>query len=128
MRVKKVAPFYRTAPVGNTRQEWFLNTVAEVETDLKPHQLLALLLGVEAGLGRVRTVRWGPRAIDLDLLIFGQEEVCAPHLTVPHPRMCDRAFVMVPLAEIAPDLIISGRGKVADLARALAKKQHVEKE
>ncbi len=127
MRVKKVASFYRAAPVGNTRQDWFLNTVAEVETNLNPHQLLALLLSVEAGLGRVRTVRWGPRTIDLDLLIFGREEVRAPDLTVPHPRMCERAFVMAPLAEIAPGLIIPGRGKVADLARVLAKEQPVEK-
>ena len=126
LRVKKVASLYRTAPVGNTRQDWFINTVAGVETNLNPRQLLAFLLDVEAGLGRVRSVRWGPRTIDLDLLVFGQEEIRAPGLIVPHPRMCDRAFVMTPLAEIAPGLIIPGRGKVEGLAR-LTDKQHVVK-
>lgn len=127
VQVKRVASFYRTAPVGYTRQDWFLNTVAEVETGLKPHELLSLLLDIEERLGRVRTVRWGPRTVDLDLLIFGRETINAPDLIVPHPRMSERAFVMVPLAELAPEFTIDGRGKAAELAEALKKEQFVDK-
>lgn len=127
VHVKRVASFYRTAPVGYTRQDWFLNTAAEVETDLKPHELLSHLLDIEERLGRVRTVHWGPRTIDLDLLIFGREEVNTPDLIVPHPRMSERAFVMVPLAELVPEFIIAGRGKATELAETLKKEQFVDK-
>ncbi|BAF58387.1 MAG: 2-amino-4-hydroxy-6-hydroxymethyldihydropteridine diphosphokinase [Pelotomaculum sp.] len=125
VRVKRVASLYRTAPLGYTRQDWFLNTVAEVETGLGPHELLALLLDIERRLGRVRTVRWGPRLIDLDLLVYGDEEIDTPALTVPHPRMGERAFVMVPLAELVPDLTVPGRGRAAELAEKLAGEQKI---
>lgn len=125
-QVKRVASFYRTAPVGYTDQDWFLNTVAQLQTGLRPHQLLSLLLDIEERLGRVRTVRWGPRTVDLDLLLFGEEEINTSDLIVPHPRMSERAFVMVPLAEIAPGLIIPGRGKAAELAEMLKQKQLVD--
>ncbi len=128
VRVKRVASLYRTAPVGFTKQDWFLNTVAEVDTMLEPHELLALLLETEERLGRVRTVRWGPRTVDLDLLIFAEEEIESPDLIVPHPRMGGRAFVMVPLAELVPELKIPGKGKAAELALKLAAKQPVEKQ
>ncbi|MCL6635573.1 MAG: 2-amino-4-hydroxy-6-hydroxymethyldihydropteridine diphosphokinase [Peptococcaceae bacterium] len=125
--LKRTASLYRTAPVGYSEQDWFLNTVAEVETGLAPRELLSLLLGIEEKLGRVRTVRWGPRTADLDLLLFGEEEIHSPDLCVPHPRMAERAFVMVPLAELAPDLVLPGRGRAADLARVLAGEQAIEK-
>ena len=125
VRVKKVASFYRTEPLGVTGQDWFLNTVAEIETDLSPEALLDLLLDVEAQLGRVRTERWGPRTLDLDLLLFGEEEIQSARLTVPPPRLAGRAFVLVPLAELAPDLVIPGHGPAAALARELAREQPV---
>ncbi len=125
--MKRVASLYRTAPLGYIEQDWFLNTVAEVDTILQPHGLLALLLETEERLGRVRTVRWGPRTVDLDLLIFGKKEIESLDLVVPHPRMAGRAFVMVPLAELVPELKIPGMGKAAELALKLAAKQPIEK-
>ncbi|WP_035106731.1 2-amino-4-hydroxy-6-hydroxymethyldihydropteridine diphosphokinase [Desulfovirgula thermocuniculi] len=111
----RVAPLYRTAPVGYTDQDWFVNTVAEIDTALSPRELLAACLEIERRLGRVRGVRWGPRVIDLDLLLYGDLVVDEPDLAVPHPRMHERAFVLVPLADLAPDLVVPGRGKVRDL-------------
>ncbi|MCL6558733.1 MAG: 2-amino-4-hydroxy-6-hydroxymethyldihydropteridine diphosphokinase [Firmicutes bacterium] len=125
--VIRVAPFYRTAPVGYTGQDWFLNTVAEVETALTPGELLSLLLAIENELGRVRTVRWGPRTADLDLLLYGDAALNEPDLIVPHPRMHERAFVMAPLADLAPDLAIRGRGKASAMAAELAKEQEIQK-
>jgi len=125
VRVKKVASFYRTEPLGVTGQDWFLNTVAEIETSLSPGDLLDLLLDLEARLGRVRTGRWGPRTLDLDLLLFGDEEIQSARLTVPHPRLAGRAFVLVPLAELAPDLVIPGHGPAAALATELVREQPV---
>jgi len=126
VRVNRVAPYYHTAPVGYTGQDWFVNTVAELITELSPRDLLSLLLAVEDSLGRVRAVRWGPRVIDLDLLMFGKIEINTPELTLPHPRMHERAFVMVPLADLEPELEIPGRGKAAGLALSLAGKQPVK--
>ncbi|MGQ9497431.1 MAG: 2-amino-4-hydroxy-6-hydroxymethyldihydropteridine diphosphokinase [Desulfotomaculales bacterium] len=125
IKVKRVAPLYRTAPVGLTEQEWFFNTVAEIETPLSPHALLAALLAVEARLGRVRTRRWGPRTIDLDLLLYGDLHLHTPDLTVPHPRLTERAFAVVPLADLAPEMILPGGAKARDLAAALAAGQEI---
>lgn len=125
--LKRVAPFYRTAPVGFTEQAHFVNTVAEVETALPPAELLQLLLSVEDELGRERTVRWGPRTLDLDLLLYGDLQIDRPDLTVPHPRLHERAFVLSPLADLVPGLLIPGRGKVADLATRLGGEQKVVK-
>ncbi|MDI6908039.1 MAG: 2-amino-4-hydroxy-6-hydroxymethyldihydropteridine diphosphokinase [Thermoanaerobacterales bacterium] len=116
VRVSRVASIYETAPVGYTAQPDFLNTVAEVETALAPADLLAVMQRIEDELGRVRTVRWGPRTIDLDLLLYDDLTLDNPALTVPHPRMAERAFVLVPLAELIPDRILSDRA-VRDLAR-----------
>lgn len=127
MRVKRVAPFYRTAPWGYPDQAWFVNTVAEIETTLPPGQLLAVCLGIEEKMGRVRTVRWGPRVIDLDLLLYGQAVINEPGLVVPHPEMSRRAFVLVPLADLAPDLNIPGHGRVIDLCARVRELQPVEK-
>lgn len=126
MNVKRVAAYYRTAPQGGPAQDWYLNTVAEVVTRLKPHHLLEILLKIEGELGRVRTIRWGPRTIDLDLLLYDRKEVCDPVLTLPHPRMTERAFVMAPLADLAPELILRGK-TAAQLAGELARVQSIEK-
>ncbi|MDD3652696.1 MAG: 2-amino-4-hydroxy-6-hydroxymethyldihydropteridine diphosphokinase [Desulfotomaculaceae bacterium] len=125
--VKRVAPYYYTAPIGYTGQDWFVNTVAELETKLSPYDLLYLLLDVENRLGRVRTIPWGPRTIDLDLLIYGHEEINTSGLMLPHPNMHERAFVMVPLAVLAPEVELPGRGKVVELASLLARDQLIMK-
>jgi 2-amino-4-hydroxy-6-hydroxymethyldihydropteridine diphosphokinase len=127
VRVRRVASLYLTAPVGCKEQEWFLNTVAEAETGLEPRELLEFLLETEKKLGRVRTKRWGPRTADLDLLLCGEQRIAQPGLVVPHPRMGERAFVMVPLAELEPGLMIPGVGKAAEVAALLAVEQSVKK-
>lgn len=104
---------YRTEPWGNTDQDWFVNAAALVETDLAPEALLGLCLAVERSLGRVREEKWGPRTIDIDILSYGDRVVEGPSLTLPHPFVLERAFVLAPLAEIAPDLVIRDR-RVAD--------------
>ncbi len=109
-----------TAPWGPVEQPPFLNGVVELETGLAPRALLDVLLRVERGLGRVRSgERWGPRTIDLDLLVHGDVACDEPGLTLPHPRLHERRFVLEPLAELAPGLEIPGRGTAADLRAAL---------
>jgi len=106
---------YRTAPVGKPDQPDFVNAVAVLETELAPSDLLRHLLALEVGHGRVRAERNGPRTLDLDLLLLGDQVVHGPGLEVPHPRMHERAFVLLPLAEVSPQAVIPGRGRVADL-------------
>jgi 2-amino-4-hydroxy-6-hydroxymethyldihydropteridine diphosphokinase len=109
-----------TEPWGMTEQPRFLNAVAEVETELSPQALLELLAEVERELGRVRGGgRWGPRTIDLDLLVYGSETIDEDGLIVPHPWLHERLFVLEPLAELAPDLVVPGRGDVASLLARL---------
>ena len=103
--VKAVSRFYRTEPVGYTEQDWFVNAAALVETTLKPRELLDRLLGIEQAMGRVRVDKWGPRLIDLDLLFYGQQVLEEPDLVVPHPFLDQRRFVLIPLAEAAPDWV-----------------------
>ncbi len=100
---------YRTAPQGVTDQPDFVNMCAAGRTDLVPLDLLAQIQRIEAALGRERRERWGPRTIDIDILTYGDAEVVEPGLTIPHPRLLERAFVLVPLLDIAPDRIIAGR-------------------
>lgn len=107
---------YETPPWGKTDQQSFVNACAEVETSLAPHELLALCLDVEKDLGRVRHEKWGPRVIDIDVLAYEGRVIDTPDLIVPHRYMLDRAFVLVPLREIAPDLRI-GAETVAEHAR-----------
>lgn len=102
--VQRVSRFIETLPEGGPPQSSYLNAAAELRTELTPRRLLDLLLTVEARQGRVRTERWGPRTLDLDLLLYGDEVVNEPDLRVPHPRMADRTFVLQPLADIAPDV------------------------
>jgi 2-amino-4-hydroxy-6-hydroxymethyldihydropteridine diphosphokinase len=118
--VLTVSALRETDPVGVTDQPRFLNGAVLVETDLEPRALLDVLLAVESELGRTREgPRFGPRTIDLDLLVFGDREVSEPGLRVPHPRLAERAFALEPLAELDPDLEIPGRGRVEDLLRGL---------
>lgn len=102
-RVLRVSSFYCTEPVGYAEQETFINAVAELETELSPETLLAECHTIEDELGRSRDIRWGPRTIDLDILLYGDQVVSNPDLKVPHPLMASRRFVLVPLCELAPD-------------------------
>jgi 2-amino-4-hydroxy-6-hydroxymethyldihydropteridine diphosphokinase len=113
--VVAVSTLLETDPVGKTDQPRFLNGVAALETELSAGELLDVLLSVERSLGRERRERWGPRTIDLDLLLYGDETIDEPGLTVPHPRMHERRFVLEPLAEVARGLVIPGRGRVEEL-------------
>jgi 2-amino-4-hydroxy-6-hydroxymethyldihydropteridine diphosphokinase len=108
VRVVARSPNYRTPPWGETNQDWFVNAAAAVETTLGPHALLDLCLEVERQLGRVRERKWGPRLIDIDLLDYDGRAVSDELLTLPHPFVLERAFVLKPLADIAPDLTIGG--------------------
>jgi 2-amino-4-hydroxy-6-hydroxymethyldihydropteridine diphosphokinase len=108
---------YRTAPVGKLDQPDFVNAVAHLETGLEPERLLQALLDIERRQGRVRSERNGARTLDLDLLLYGTQQLRRPDLTVPHARMHERAFVLVPLAELAPELEVPGAGKVRELLR-----------
>ncbi len=108
-RVVGVSPVYETAPEGGPRSQGpYLNAVVELDTDRSPRELLALCARLESGAGRVRTERWGPRTLDVDVLLVGDEVVDEPDLTVPHPRMWERRFVLAPLADLAPELVPAG--------------------
>ena len=108
-RVVAVSGLYRTPPWGKTDQADFFNACAGIETSLSPEGLLEACLGIEREMKRVRTERWGPRTIDIDVLTFGALEQGSEALQLPHPRMTARGFVLKPLADFAPDLIIAGR-------------------
>lgn len=103
VEVLKTSRLYRTPPLGPPGQPWYVNAVVQVKTRLTPEELMRQLLYVERQMGRERGERWGPRVIDLDLLLYDGEVISGPELTVPHPEMHRRAFVLVPLAEIAPE-------------------------
>ena len=119
----KVSSLYETAPVGLMDQPPFVNAVARVATMLSPHEFLARLHAIEAQHGRLRNSlseqRNGPRTLDLDILIYDDLQISERGLTIPHPRMCERAFVLVPLVEIAPDINIPGKGFARELLAAL---------
>ena len=126
--VLKVSPVYETAPVGGPEQGAFLNACASLETDLPPEELLLKMLHIEDELGRVREERWGPRLIDLDLLIYEDKIVNTELLEIPHPRLAERGFVLVPLADIAPDLKVPGCNKtVAELLSQLPDTEGIRK-
>jgi 2-amino-4-hydroxy-6-hydroxymethyldihydropteridine diphosphokinase len=111
---------YLTPPWGMLEQPPFVNAVAQLDTSLEPRDLLAALLEIERAAGRERGAeRWGPRRLDLDLLLYGDRVCASAGLTLPHPRIAERAFVLLPLAELAPDLAIPGQGRVADLLARL---------
>lgn len=122
----KHSSLYKSAPVGYDNQPDFINAVAEVDTSLSPVELLRTLLNLEISHGRERPFPNAPRVLDCDLLLYDDISMNTHELTLPHPRMHERGFVLLPLAEIASDLHIANHGKVADLARASAN-QGVEK-
>ena len=117
--VVAVSALRETDPVGVVEQPSFLNGAAALEVALAPRALLETLLAVERELGRERGERWGPRTIDLDLLLYGDETIDEPGLTVPHPRLHERRFALEPLLDLDPELAIPGRGRVADLLAGL---------
>lgn len=108
-RVVSVSRLYRTPPWGKTDQDWFFNAAARVETALGAVPLLGLALGIEQTNRRLRTERWGPRTLDIDILDYDGLAIISEQLTIPHPRMKDRAFVLMPLMDVAPDYRIEGR-------------------
>ena len=116
----RLSTIRETEPWGLTDQPRFLNAVAELETELTPRELLERLLDVERMFGRTRSgPRWGPRTIDLDLLLYGSRTIDEPGLKVPHPRLHERVFVLEPLAELAPDAVVPGLGSVSELLAKL---------
>jgi 2-amino-4-hydroxy-6-hydroxymethyldihydropteridine diphosphokinase len=115
-RLKHRSSLFRSAPLGVTEQADFVNAVCRLSTDLDPHELLRRLLAIEAQHGRVRErEKWGPRTLDLDLLLYDDLALVTPTLVLPHPRLHERAFVLYPLAEIDPALMVPGRGRVSEL-------------
>jgi 2-amino-4-hydroxy-6-hydroxymethyldihydropteridine diphosphokinase len=119
--IRGQSALYRSRAWGRDDQPDFLNAVVELQTRMTPRILLEHLLAIEVRFGRVRSAgeRWGPRTLDLDLLVYGELELDEPGLHVPHPHLHERAFVLVPLAEIAPSLRIAGRGRVDQLLAAV---------
>ena len=116
LHIISVSNLYETKPVGDTDQPEFLNMAARVETSLTPIELLQRCLAVENKMGRVRTRRWGPRIIDIDLLEYNARLVRQPELTLPHPEIVNRGFVLIPLNDIAPELILENGKTVAEMA------------
>jgi len=118
VEIVKTSSIYETAPVGPQGQPDFLNQVVQAEVTCSARRLLELVQGIEQDMGRVRRWRWGERIIDIDILLYGDETIDEPDLQIPHPQMLARQFVLVPLAEIAPDLILPDGGRATDAADA----------
>jgi 2-amino-4-hydroxy-6-hydroxymethyldihydropteridine diphosphokinase len=115
VEVQSLSGFYQTAPMGPPGQPDYINAVISINTTLTPLVLLHRLQAVEQTHGRERKERWGARTLDLDILLYGDEQISTPELTVPHPGIADRAFVLYPLNDCNPELNIPGKGKLADL-------------
>ena len=113
IKVDKSSSLYITEPIGYVGQDWFLNSVVEVATQLSPKDLLHRCQVIEEQMGRVRTMLWGPRIIDLDILLYGEEIIEDDELIIPHPSMHKRRFVLVPLVEVAPDVLHPKLNKTA---------------
>lgn len=112
VQVLKVSSFYETDPVGYENQDKFLNAAVVCETSMGPYELLDFIQEIEKALKRVREIRWGPRTIDVDILLYDSLELLdEPRLIIPHPRMVEREFVLAPLSEIAPEMVHPGTGK-----------------
>ncbi len=118
-----VSSLYETAPIGGPDQGPYLNAVAVLDTALEPEELLAACLAIEQGRGRQRRVRWGPRTLDLDILIFGDVVLDKPGLTIPHPRLLERRFVVEPLLEVWPEVELPDGTRVAAMLPAVAGQQ-----
>ena len=119
VEVRAVSQLRETEPVGVVDQPLFLNGAVVLDTSLSPRELLDRLLEIERELGRVRDVRWGPRVVDLDLLVYGDRQIDEPGLRVPHPRLHERRFALEPLAELDPELDVPGLGRVENALAAL---------
>lgn len=114
------SPLYRTPPFGFSAQPDFINAVLRYRTDRAPHDVLQLLMATEQAQGRVRSIKNGPRTLDLDILLYGTQRIATPDLCVPHPALHERDFVLEPLAALDPTQYIPGRGRVQDCLAALA--------
>ncbi|NNG68017.1 2-amino-4-hydroxy-6-hydroxymethyldihydropteridine diphosphokinase [Caldanaerobacter subterraneus] len=122
--LKKLSPIYETKPVGYLEQDNFLNAAILIETDLTPYELLDVTTSIEAELKRERTIKWGPRTIDIDILLYNGLILHDEKLTIPHPRMWERAFVLIPLRDINPSLSKNGLS-IDELIQGLIDKQGV---
>lgn len=105
IKAAKISSFYETEPVGYKEQEWFVNCAVEIETDLNPQELILLCQTIESKLGRKRKIKYGPRIIDLDILLYNNDIIDTTELKIPHPEMHKRSFVLKPLSDIAPDAV-----------------------
>lgn len=125
--VQRVSSLYHTAPVGFTDQDWFLNAVVCVHTTLSPMALLRVTQAIERRLGRTPMLRWGPRVLDIDILLYEAVQMQTPCLTIPHAALHERLFVLVPLCELAADLQLPSGVRLHDLLRALPDHHSVQK-
>jgi len=125
MRISKVSSVYRTAPIGIQEQPDFMNLAVEAHTTASPQELLRSAKDIERRLGRTGGEHWGPRIIDIDILLYNAYNINDGDLVIPHPRLHERAFVMVPLADIAPDLTLPDGRRAADVASSLANEQDI---
>ena len=116
IQLNRISSIYETEPWGKTNQDFFLNQVAEIETELDPWELMAICQEIEKSLGREKNEKWGPRIIDIDLLLFGEQIVDEENLQVPHPRLSERWFVLIPLNEVASLMMIPGSGQTVQEA------------
>jgi 2-amino-4-hydroxy-6-hydroxymethyldihydropteridine diphosphokinase len=127
VQVIDVSSVYETAPVGPAAQAWFLNAVVAVDTSLSPSTLLDQTQAIERALGREITYRWGPRTIDLDILLYGNTQVRTATLVIPHAELCQRAFVMIPLLELDPNIVLPDGTTVSACLRILTPPQQVRR-
>ena len=125
--VQAVSSLYHTAPVGFTSQDWFLNAVMQIHTTLSPPSLLGVTQAVERRIGRTPMFHWGPRVLDVDILLYDNLQLQTPFLTIPHAALPDRLFVIAPLADIAPELQLPNGTPVQDLLTTLADRDPVQR-
>jgi 2-amino-4-hydroxy-6-hydroxymethyldihydropteridine diphosphokinase len=126
IHVRDISSVYETEPVGPAAQAWFLNAVVAVDTSLSPLTLLQQTQAIERVLGREPTYHWGPRTIDVDILLYGDLQMGTATLTIPHAELCHRAFVMIPLLELSPGLVLPDGTDVSACLRTLAPPQQVK--